>query len=92
MNPIKDIKIIKISSKGQMATPLEFRRRLNLASGTQLVITLNDEGQMVLQKLPSSLDWQELTADIPVEQVNIDQDGYYDVKKTPSFDEWMHEE
>ncbi|MGX6428273.1 AbrB/MazE/SpoVT family DNA-binding domain-containing protein [Levilactobacillus yonginensis] len=92
MNPIKDSKIVKISSKGQVIIPLEFRRELNLAGGTQLVIALNDEGQMILQKLPSSLDWQELIADIPVEQVDIDEDGRYDSKKAPSFDEWMHEE
>lgn len=39
--------------------------------------------------LPTAKDWADLIKDIPVENVDIDQNGRYDAKKSPHFHEWM---
>ncbi|WP_367294987.1 AbrB/MazE/SpoVT family DNA-binding domain-containing protein [Levilactobacillus yonginensis] len=92
MDSVKNSETVKVSSKGQVVIPSIFRKRMNISSGDQLGVTLNEDGQLVLEKLPSSLDWKELIAGIPVERVDIDSNGHYDPKKSPNFDEWMHEE
>lgn len=92
MDSVKNSETVKVSSKGQVVIPAIFRKRMNISSGDQLGVTLNEDGKLVLEKLPSSLDWKELIAGIPVEQVEVDSDGHYNPKKSPNFDEWMHEE
>ena len=42
-----------------------------------------------IHKLPTANDWADLIKDIPVENVDIDQNGHYDTKKSPHFHEWM---
>ncbi|WP_239064483.1 MULTISPECIES: AbrB family transcriptional regulator [Levilactobacillus] len=83
---------IKISSKRQVVMPFVFRERLIISKSNQLRVTRNEDGQLMLERFPSSLDWKELIAGMPVERVDIDSDGHYDSKKSPSFDEWMHDE
>lgn len=39
--------------------------------------------------LPTAKDWADLIKDIPVENVDIDQNSRYDAKKSPHFYEWM---
>lgn len=92
MDSVKARKTVKVSSKGQVVIPSVFRKKMDISSGDQLGVTLTDDGQLVLEKLPSSLDWKELIAGIPVEQVDIDDKRHYDPKKSPNFNKWMHEE
>ena len=46
-------------------------------------------GEINVQKLPTSLDWAEVIKDIPVENVDIDENGYYDAEKSSNFHDWM---
>ncbi|NLR32618.1 AbrB/MazE/SpoVT family DNA-binding domain-containing protein [Levilactobacillus tujiorum] len=92
MDSVKARETVKVSSKGQVVIPSVFRKKMGISSGDQLGVTLTDDGQLVLEKLPSSLDWKELIAGIPVEQVDIDDKRHYDPKKSPNFNKWMHEE
>jgi len=92
MTMIRDNKTLKVSSRGRVVIPLDFRKRMHLSSGDQLEMTLSDDGRLLLEKLPSNSDWKKLIADIPVEQVTVEQDGRYDPVKSPNFDKWMHEE
>lgn len=39
------------------------------------------ENEVRIKKLPSSLDWADLIKKIPVENVEIDDNGHYDPKK-----------
>lgn len=36
-------------------------------------------------------EWEKLTANIPVEHIEFDENGHYDPKKHPEFDEWVCE-
>ena len=38
---------------------------------------------------PTALDWANLVKQIPVEDVKIDENGYFDPKKSPDFHDWM---
>ncbi|MEE6659861.1 AbrB family transcriptional regulator [Limosilactobacillus pontis] len=40
-------------------------------------------------KLPTALDWADLVKQIPVENIEIDEHGYYDPKAHPDFHDWM---
>ncbi len=92
MTMIRDNKTLKVSSRGRVVIPLDFRKRMHLSTGDQLEMTLSDDGRLILEKLPSNSDWKKLIADIQVEQVTVEQDGRYDPVKSPNFDKWMHEE
>lgn len=39
--------------------------------------------------VPTTLDWADLVKKIPVEKVEIDEQGKYDPKKSPEFHDWM---
>lgn len=39
--------------------------------------------------VPIALDWAYLVKQIPVEKVEIDEQGKYDPKKSPEFHDWM---
>lgn len=39
--------------------------------------------------VPTALDWADLVKKIPVEKVEIDEQGKYDPKKSPEFHDWM---
>jgi len=92
MGSIPGSETIKISSKRHVVMPFVFRERLIISKSDQLRVTHNKDGQLMLERFPSSLDWKKLIAGMPVEWVDIDSEGRYDPKKSPSFDEWMHEE
>ena len=85
-------KTVKLSSKGQLVLPMALRRNLNLRDGDELSLELNDSNEIILRKLPSTLDWSNLIADIPNEVVDVDTEGNYDPKKAPRFYEWMMED
>ena len=42
-----------------------------------------------IKKLPTLLDWDKLIKKIPVEDVEIDENGHYDSKKHPDFHDWI---
>ena len=46
-------------------------------------------GEITIKKLPTALDWSNLVKQIPVEDVKIDENGYFDPKKSPDFHDWM---
>ena len=83
---------VKLSSKGQIVLPIALRRNLNLNEGDELNLELNDSNEIILRKLPSSLDWSHLIADIPNEVVDVEAEGKYDPEKAPRFHEWMMED
>ena len=39
--------------------------------------------------VPTALDWADLVKQIPVEKVEINEQGKYDPKKSPEFHDWM---
>jgi len=86
---IEHSKISKISSKGQVVIPAPIRKALQINSGDELSVTINNENEIVLKKQPTALDWHNLVKDIPTETVDIDKDGNYDSKKSPDFHDWM---
>lgn len=47
---------------------------------------LSHKGQIVI---PTAQDWADLVKKIPVENIEIDQHGHYDPKKSPDFRDWM---
>ena len=83
--------IAKDSSKGQIVIPASIRKEQNIENGTQLSFTLNDDGTILVRKVPTDLDWANLLKDYPNEDVELDANGHYDPQKSPHFDEWMRE-
>ncbi|MFC6261262.1 AbrB/MazE/SpoVT family DNA-binding domain-containing protein [Levilactobacillus fujinensis] len=83
--------MVKVSGKGQVVIPAAIRKELDLAAGDQLNVTLID-GQVMMEKLPAAAVWREVVAQVPVEQVVLDEAGHYDVHHAPRFDRWVHGE
>ncbi len=46
-----EIKNSKISTKGQLTIPKEFREKLNLQSGDEVILYLKDDGMVVKPKV-----------------------------------------
>lgn len=80
-----------MSSRGQVIIPAKLRTELDLASGTKFIVSKHAAGQLVLTKLPERSDWEKLLANIPNEDVDLDEQGHYDPKKSPNFHQWMQE-
>lgn len=83
--------ISTMSSKGQVVIPAELRHQLGLTEGTRFVFYADDDGRIILDRVPTLSDWEKLTANIPVEDVPLDKNGHYDPAKSPHFDHWMQE-
>lgn len=43
------------------------------------------DNEIRIKKLPTALDWSDLVKQYPVENVDIDENGHYDPKKSPDF-------
>ncbi|KJY58756.1 putative antitoxin MazE protein [Lactobacillus kimbladii] len=78
----------KVSQKGQVVIPIQIRKALGLKKGSKVSFELNN-GEITIKKLPTALDWANLVKQIAVEDVNIDENGYFDPKKSPDFHDWM---
>ncbi|NUE98520.1 AbrB/MazE/SpoVT family DNA-binding domain-containing protein [Lactobacillus melliventris] len=78
----------KVSQKGQVVIPAPIRKALGLKKGSKVLFELNN-GEITIKKLPTALDWSNLVKQIPVEDVKIDENGYFDPKKSPDFHDWM---
>ena len=78
----------KVSQKGQVVIPAPIRKALDLKRGSEVSFKL-ENGEITIKKLPTSLDWANLVKQIPVENVDIDENGHYDPKKSPDFHDWM---
>lgn len=78
----------KVSQKGQVVIPIQIRKALGLKKGSKVLFELKN-GEITIKKLPTALDWANLVKQIPVENVKIDENGYFDPKKSPDFHEWM---
>lgn len=78
----------KVSQKGQVVIPAAIRKSLGLEKGTKVSFEVKDN-EIRIKKLPSALDWADLIKEIPVENVEIDENGHYDPKKSPDFHDWM---
>ena len=74
----------KVSQKGQVVIPIKIRKALGLKKGSKVLFELNN-GEITIKKLPTALDWANLVKQIPVEDVKIDENGYFDPKKSPDF-------
>ncbi|WP_304652913.1 AbrB/MazE/SpoVT family DNA-binding domain-containing protein [uncultured Ligilactobacillus sp.] len=78
----------KISSEGEVVIPTSIRRLLGLDKETEISFEVKND-EIRIKKLPTAIDWKELVEQIPVEDVEIDEDGHYDQKKSPDFHDWM---
>ncbi|RMC58725.1 AbrB/MazE/SpoVT family DNA-binding domain-containing protein [Lactobacillus sp. ESL0260] len=78
----------KVSQKGQVVIPASIRKALDLKRGSEVSFKL-ENGAITIKKLPTALDWANLVKQIPVENVDIDENGHYDPKKSPDFHDWM---
>lgn len=78
----------KMSQKGQVVIPSVIRKALGLTKGTEVSFEIKDN-EIRIKKLPTALDWANLVKQIPVEDVDIDENGHYDPKKSPEFHDWM---
>ena len=78
----------KVSQKGQVVIPIQIRKALGLKKGSKVSFELNN-GEITIKKLPTALDWANLVKQIPVEDVKIDENGYFDPEKSPDFHDWM---
>ena len=78
----------KVSQKGQVVIPIKIRKAIGLKKGSKVSFELNN-GEITIKKLPTALDWANLVKQIPIEDVNIDENGYFDPKKSPDFHDWM---
>lgn len=78
----------KISSEGEVVIPSSIRRLLGLDKETEISFEVKND-EIRIKKLPTAIDWKELVEQIPVEDVEIDEDGHYDQKKSPDFHDWM---
>lgn len=81
----------KITSKGQVTIPVELRKQFGLENGQEVIFMPDDNGNLVMKKVPTLEDWDKITANIPVEHIEFDENGHYDPKKHPEFDEWVRE-
>lgn len=80
--------IVKMSDNGKITIPKSIRKSLNWQKGAKLAFNVQRDS-IQINKLPTANDWADLIKDIPVENVDIDQNGHYDAKKSPHFHEWM---
>ena len=78
----------KVSQKGQVVIPIQIRKTLGLKKGSKVLFELKN-GEITIKKLPTALDWANLVKQIPVENVKIDENGYFDPEKSPDFHDWM---
>ena len=78
----------KVSQKEQVVIPIQIRKALGLKKGSKVLFELNN-GEITIKKLQTALDWANLVKQIPVEDVKIDENGYFDPKKSPDFHDWM---
>ena len=77
-----------VSKKGQVVIPAKIRKEFNLEKGTRVIFEV--EGQnIIIKKVPTALDWQDIIKDIPNEDVEFDGSGNYDPLKAPNFHDWM---
>ena len=78
----------KMSQKGQVVIPAAIRKALGLQKGTKVSFEVKNN-EIRIKKMPTALDWANLVKEIPVEDVEIDENGHYDPKKSPDFHDWM---
>lgn len=78
----------KMSKKGQIVIPIAIRKALGLSEGMEFSFEVKGD-EIIIKKLPTALDWANLIKQIPVEDVEIDEHGNYDPKKSPEFHDWM---
>jgi AbrB family looped-hinge helix DNA binding protein len=80
---------VTMSAKGQVVIPAALRKAFGLKQGTQFLVDTNESGDLILKKIPDRADLEKLLANIPNEVVEFDDNGHYDSKKSPDFDDWM---
>lgn len=78
----------RVSNKGQIIIPSSVSKLLGLTKGSEVFLTVGNE-QITIKKLPTKLDWDKVISDIPVEVVDIDENGHYNPEKSPDFHDWM---
>lgn len=78
----------KMSQKGQIVIPAAIRKALGLQKETEVSFEVKNN-EIRIKKLPTVLDWTNLVKEIPVEDVEIDENGHYNPKKSPDFHDWM---
>ena len=78
----------KVSKKVQVVIPIQIRKAIGLNQESKVSFELK-KGEITIKKLPTALDWANLVKQIPVEDVKIDENGYFDPKKSLDFHDWM---
>ncbi|COI26850.1 transcriptional regulator%2C AbrB family [Streptococcus pneumoniae] len=89
VNDAKDKLVSKVSSKGQTVIPSELRRQFGIESGTEIVWSIDEEGRLYAEPVPTQDDWAELLRDWPIEHVKMDENGKYNPDDYPEFHDWM---
>lgn len=78
----------KMSQKGQVIIPTSIRKVLGLKKGNEVSFELRND-EIIIKKLPTALDWANLVKQLPVEDIDINENGHYDSKKCTDFHDWM---
>ncbi|RMC51156.1 AbrB/MazE/SpoVT family DNA-binding domain-containing protein [Lactobacillus sp. ESL0225] len=78
----------KMSQKGQVVIPTSIRKILGLKKENGVSFELRND-EIIIKKLPTALNWANLVKQLPVEDIDIDENGHYDSKKSPDFHDWM---
>ncbi|BDP41047.1 hypothetical protein DAETH_10160 [Deinococcus aetherius] len=65
-----------LTSKGQLTLPVEVRKKLGLGQGTQLEVSVNDAGQVVMTPITEPEDpfaaWVGVVAPLPEGTSSVD--------------------
>lgn len=77
----------KLSKQGQLVIPAAIRKQLHLEGGDVFSWTINDKSEIVIKK--KTLNWDQILNNTPVENVEFDKNGHYDLEKHPEFHDWM---
>ncbi|MFD1472121.1 AbrB/MazE/SpoVT family DNA-binding domain-containing protein [Companilactobacillus mishanensis] len=79
----------KVTQKSKIKIPKEIRKALNIKPGNSVWFEMDKHNEVRVRKVPTAEDWAELIRDFPTENVKFDENGHYDPKASPNFDEWM---
>lgn len=91
MNAHKEKTITVSIVSGKITIPQEILQKLGVHDGDHLNLTVTKAGSLIIDNGPTAQAWHLAIKNIPKEVVDIDQQGHYDPKKSPEFDQWMRE-
>ncbi|KRK34506.1 AbrB/MazE/SpoVT family DNA-binding domain-containing protein [Loigolactobacillus bifermentans] len=78
-----------MSAKGQIVMPIEIRKHYGIQPGDKVVWHIDDHNNLTVLKEPTADEWSAVLKNIPVEVVEMDENGNYDPKQSPDFHDWL---